>query len=94
MRLIDADELINILEWNKGRKEDIITSANSVITLIKSRPTAYDVDKVVERIHKIGISFCDNVKCNKDCKDCEHGCIMRAVEGEVKEGGVNDSSNN
>lgn len=50
MRLIDADELINIIEWNKGRKEDVFASANGFINLIKERPTAYDVDKVIKQL--------------------------------------------
>lgn len=50
MRLIDADELINILEWNKGREKDALVSINSLIKLIGERPTAYDVDKVVEQL--------------------------------------------
>lgn len=52
MRLIDADELINILEWNKGREKDALVSINSLIKLIGERPTAYDVDKVIEEIEE------------------------------------------
>ena len=50
MRLIDADELINILEWNKGREKDAMVSINSLIELVKARPTAYNVDNVVEQL--------------------------------------------
>ena len=50
MRLIDADELINILEWNKGQDRDALVSINNLIKLVKARPTAYDVDKVVEQL--------------------------------------------
>lgn len=35
MRLIDADELINILEWNKGNEKDSLVSINSLVELIK-----------------------------------------------------------
>ena len=52
MRLIDADELINILEWNKGQDRDALVSINSLIKLVKARPTAYDVDKVVEELEE------------------------------------------
>lgn len=52
MRLIDADELINILEWNKGRKDDIFVSVNEVINMVNSRPTAYSTDNVVERLEE------------------------------------------
>ena len=51
MRLIDADELINILEWNKEQEKDALVSINSLIKLIKERPTAYDVNKVIEAIN-------------------------------------------
>lgn len=50
MRLIDADELINILEWNKGQDRDALVSINSLIKLVKARPTAYNVDKVLEQL--------------------------------------------
>lgn len=52
MRLIDADELINILEWNKGQDRDVLVSINNLIKLVKARPTAYDVDKVVEELEE------------------------------------------
>lgn len=86
MRLIDADELMKDLKNQIPLAENV----SIFIDIIESQPTAYDVDKVVEQIHEIGTSFCDNVKCNKDCEDCEHGCIIRAIEGEVKAGGIND----
>lgn len=55
MRLIDADELISIFEWNKWREEDKLVSINSLIKLVRARPTAYDVDKVVERLGEIKV---------------------------------------
>ena len=60
MRLIDADELINIMEWNKKSENqgDMITNVNSVINLIKNRPTAYDVDKVVEQLEDESEIYC------------------------------------
>lgn len=50
MRLIDADELINILEWNKGQEKDALVSINNLVELISERPTAYDVDKLIESL--------------------------------------------
>lgn len=49
MRLIEADELINILEWNKGNEKDSLVSINSLVELISERPTAYDVDNVIKK---------------------------------------------
>lgn len=51
-RLIDADKLISILEWNKWRAKDKLVSINSVIKMIENRPIDYDVDKVVEQLGK------------------------------------------
>lgn len=48
-RLIDADKLISILEWNKWRAKDKLVSINSVIKMIENRPIDYDVDKVVDQ---------------------------------------------
>lgn len=50
MRLIDADELISILEWNKGRKKDKLVSINNLIKFLRSRPADYDVDKVIKQL--------------------------------------------
>ncbi|MBC5667337.1 hypothetical protein H8S00_04970 [Eubacterium sp. BX4] len=50
MRLIDADELISILEWNKGREKDKLVSINNLIKFLKSRPADYDVDKVIKQL--------------------------------------------
>lgn len=55
---------------------------------------AYDIEKVVEQVNAIGKSYCDIFKCNKDCNDCDHGCLMRAIGDIVKGGGINDTSNN
>lgn len=55
MRLIDSDELINILEWNKGQDRDALVIIDSLIKLVKARPTAYDVDKVVEELGEIKV---------------------------------------
>lgn len=55
MRLIDSDELINILEWNKGQDRDALVSIDSLIKLVKARPTAYDVDKVAEELGEIKV---------------------------------------
>lgn len=55
---------------------------------IRNAPTAYDVDKVVQSINEIGKRYCNSVKCDKNCEDCEHGCLMRAIINAVKSGGV------
>lgn len=87
MRLIDADEL-------KKRMSNAIIEDEHILEIIDEAPTTYDVEKVVGQINAIGKSYCDIFDCNKDCKDCDHGCLMRKIVEEVKEGGLNDTSNN
>ena len=53
MRLTDTEELINILEWNRGQEKDALVSINSLIKLIKERPTAYNVDKLIKRLERL-----------------------------------------
>lgn len=52
MRLIDADKLIERFKQLKG--SDILANIfiSNVIKLIKQMPTAYDIDKVVEKFDK------------------------------------------
>ncbi len=86
MRLIDADKLI----------EDILNSiptgsARGVFrAFIEEQPTAFDVEKVVEQIEEIGDRFCNSVKCNKNCADCEHGCLMGGITEAIKGGGIDE----
>lgn len=88
MRLIDADELINILEWNKEQEKDALVSINSLIKLIKERPTAYDVNKVIEELKEMGNEYCKSVECNGECDCCEHASMMQSAIKIVK-GGIN-----
>lgn len=82
MRLIDADN-IKFTEYING---DITVSKEK----IQNMSTAYDVDKVVKSINKTGRRYCNSVKCDKNCNDCEHGCLMRTIEKIVKSGGIAD----
>lgn len=81
MRPIDADELISILEWNKGREKDKLVSINSLIKLVRARPTAYDVDKVVEQLE-------DKKKICLENYECLSAQILRQAIVIVKAGGV------
>lgn len=86
MRLIDADELINILEWNRGQEKDALASINSLIKLIKERPIAYNVDKVVEQLEDRSKEYNSGVRL--------HGKPEEMITNEaieiVKGGGVNE----
>lgn len=59
--------------------------------LIADEPTAYDADRVVEQIKDKGKAVCCSVKCNDNCNDCEHGCLMNGILKSVKAGGVSDN---
>lgn len=78
MRLIDADELINILEWNKGNEKDSLVSINSLVELISERPTAYDVDNVIKKIES-----CFNATEGKGRRLAYHRAIT-IVKGGLK----------
>lgn len=74
MRLIDADRLkihvvVSVLEGNQQHRD----RASALLEAIDSLPTAYDVDKVVERF------ICESINC--------HIMTDRAVEI-VKSGGI------
>lgn len=81
MRLIDADKLRK--EIHMSYSDDL-----GIREVIDEQPTVYDANKVVKSINETGQRYCNSVKCDKNCKDCEHGCLMRAIINAVKSGGV------
>ncbi len=101
MRLIDADALKeNILKWLKPSKPDeteMIEVADAFVSTmmdIDEQPTAYDLDKVVEKLEKeLKLADDEKERCSRenqlqfDCaKGYAHG-IAVAIEI-VKGGGV------
>ena len=98
MRLIDADDLLDVLDKVEQDCENacIIPSWSMAVEEIKQQPTAYDVNKVVEELEEIicpkRLYFCRVSKggCNKSddvgCIDC---AIQKAIEI-VKRGGKNE----
>lgn len=84
MRLIDADEFIEYI----NRTPLSENAKGTIYNLIANQPTAYDVEKVVEQIYK---------EQEKEfiANEIPIGCIGCAeVVDIVKEGGLNDTSNN
>ena len=54
MRLIDADKLIEELKIKTVSKDaHIISIANEVVNLVHTQPTAFDVEKVVEKTENV-----------------------------------------
>ncbi|MCI9142376.1 MAG: hypothetical protein HFH87_07100 [Lachnospiraceae bacterium] len=86
MRLIDADtfcyEIIKYLPRSFESTENLV---NAWKQLVEQQPTAYDVDKVVERLKKeIGDCMCAECDRHADCDTCR---AEKAVEI-VKSGGI------
>lgn len=87
MRLIDADELKNILTV----AEYPCVLQTALVGIIDTQPTAYDVDKVVKQLEEVEKIMTSPV--NKDCfgeecraSDCTVCLISKAIEI-VKAGG-------
>lgn len=68
----------------RGMESAISAFRNFILTL----PTAFDKEKVIEEMKKIGKRLCVSVKCSEDCQNCEHGIMMKALIEIVKKGGV------
>lgn len=102
MRLIDADSLFKKLFIRKGKELPDNGYRNAPFTLdikylkevIRNAPTAYDVDKVVERLEECKEIMESPVQ--QDCfgEECNAGdCIVCAFEKAieiVKTSGVNE----
>jgi transcription initiation factor IIF auxiliary subunit len=91
-RLIDADKLLNKIDAYMCGSQDVMF----VKELIKEQPTAFDVDKVVEKIDK-DINWYqflkDNLKCNGTVITSDRGviatkqAILQNVKDIVRKGG-------
>lgn len=97
MRLINADALIKVI-----RKQSALSLTKGMIEqFIKSQPTAYDVDKVVEQLETkilgkvcIGCGYLEDNVCTYKGANCGVSKPMyediKKVFEEVKAGGVNE----
>lgn len=101
MRLIDADLLKeNISKWLKPSKPDeteMIEVADALVSTmmeIDEQPTAFDVDKVIEKMEDRRANFdCESCKYNFDDEEpiCNEDCLDALIDGLieiVKGGGV------
>lgn len=80
MRLIDEEQFIIEMEINIGNicNPDIIKGMRFAIDLVKSRPTAYDVDNVVEQLEKENAEMREAIRkllCSEYGSSCEF-CIQ------------------
>ena len=81
--LISRKSLIENL--NKFAPEHYSALLNDLIT---KEPTAFNKEKVIEKMKKTGKRFCVSVRCSEDCQNCEHGVLMKALIEIVEKGGI------
>lgn len=91
MRLIDADELIKYIKiWEIGTS--ISSDQKEFIDCINKQPTAFDVDKVVEQLKELKMSYFLTIANTGDAdKDCAYKNIANTIDKAVeivKGGGV------
>ena len=90
-RLIDADKLLEKTRRDRDYAEkngfwDMYYERQALIDRIESQPTAYDVDKVVEKLEEIRVKkTCNKEKC--DTKELCRICVVDDAIEIVKAGG-------
>ena len=68
---------------------EVTVSIKDVKTIIKEQPTAYDIDKIVEKLEKIRVKeTCNKEKC--DTKEICRICVVDDAIEIVKQCGVSD----
>ena len=86
-RLIDESELIEIIQ---GNEELLEFQKDECINCIKACDTAYDPDKVVEKLEEIRVKkTCNKEKC--DTKELCRICVVDDAIEIVKAGGTDDT---
>ncbi len=92
MRLIDADELVKRFKELKGTDSLANLFITDVIKEIKKKPTAYDVDKVVERLEELTQNeiklLCEHESDTKDMQAMRGHNILQDAIKIVKSGGI------
>ena len=83
MRLIDADEFCR---YTDEHCQDGF--ADLWKELIRRQPTAFDKEKVMGDMYLIGRKYCENVSCEEECDDCDHGVLMNSLIKIVEKGGI------
>ena len=89
MRLIDADVLIEEMKKTETEYENAMTCPSwwSAFNVISEQPTAYDIDKVVEKLEEIRAKkTCNKEKC--DTKEICRICVVDDAIEIVKQGSV------
>ena len=84
-RLIDADKLLEETRRDRdyARKNgflDMYYERQVLIDRIKAQPTAYDVDKIVEKLEEIRVKK----TCNKEKCDTKELCRICVVDDAIE----------
>ncbi len=79
MRLIDAEEFKKQIAGMAIANNYPADKANKMCELIDCQPTAYDVDKVVERLEKMRDTITNNISLNSQESDVDAE-ILRETE--------------
>ena len=86
--LISRSELISRIE-SEYREYGEDYDTEQILGDIEDMPTAYDVDKIVEKLEKIRVKeTCNKEKC--DTKEICRICVVDDAIEIVKQGGVSD----
>ena len=88
-RLIDADKLLEETRKDRDYAEkngflDMYYERQVLIDRIKAQPTAYDVDKVAEKLEEIRVKkTCNKEKCDEKelCRICVVDDAIEIVKG-------------
>lgn len=94
MRLIDAEQFVTEMEINIGNvyNPDIIKGMRFAIELINSRPTAFDKEKVIDKLEKLRLGYFLTIANTGDEKlDCAYEHVGNAFDKVleiVEKGGI------
>jgi hypothetical protein len=90
-RLIDADALLKHFEMIQEQENAIGLDFVAITDEIKEQPTAYDPDKVAERLKALTEEECTLHECGIRSEHCK-ACIAKKAIEIVKGGGVDERS--
>lgn len=82
MRLIDAEEFKRQIAGMAIVSDYPPRKANALCELIDKQPTAYDVDKVVERLETT--RWCDHIEDWLDIDEITSAVVKVVKDGEMK----------
>lgn len=87
MRLIDADTMNEELFYKQVGGKDSLITAESAFSMVNAQPTAYDVDKVTERLESASFWTRPSVDEDGRCHDDSIEVIdLEEAERIVKDG--------